>query len=172
MRSATIVATCTGEEPIVIDQPEIVQAEVQPAAIIRFTIPRDQIAEVMGPGIGELVETAMAQGIGPAGPVFSHHLRMEPGIWDFELGVPVSGPVSPTGRVVAGELPAARVVRTVYHGNYDGLGDGWGELDAWIGAQGLSTGPNLWERYVAGPESSDDPADWRTELNRPLVESA
>jgi len=26
----------------------------------------------------------------------------------------------------------------------------------------------LWERYVAGPESSDDPAAWKTELSRRL----
>jgi len=27
---------------------------------------------------------------------------------------------------------------------------------------------DLWEVYVAGPESGPDPATWRTELNRPL----
>ena len=34
----------------------------------------------------------------------------------------------------------------------------------------LRPGPTLWERYVIGPESSPDPADWRTELVQPLVE--
>jgi len=29
--------------------------------------------------------------------------------------------------------------------------------------------PDLWERYLTGPESNPDPATWRTELNRPLL---
>jgi len=61
------------------------------------------------------------------------------------------------------------VARTVFQGAYEGLGAAWGEFDAWIVANGHTPGPDLWECYVAGPESSSDPASWRTELNRPLV---
>ena len=152
-----------------IDKPQIAQTTAQPAAIIRFTIPKEEIQQVMGPGFQELMEVVSAQGIGPAGPFFSHHLRLDPEVWDFELGVPVSSPVSPTGRVEAGELPAATVAQTVYHGGYEGLGPAWGEFSGWIDAEGHAPGPNFWERYVAGPESGPDPANWRTELNRPLA---
>jgi effector-binding domain-containing protein len=61
------------------------------------------------------------------------------------------------------------VARVVYRGPYEGLGAAWGEFDAWIAANGHKPGTDLWECYVAGPESSPDPAAWRTELNRPLV---
>jgi effector-binding domain-containing protein len=152
----------------VIDPTEIVQTDAQPAAVIRFTIPRAEIQSVMGPGIGELMAAVAAQGIGPTGPLFSHHLQMDADTFDFELGVPVSGPVTPVGRVTAGQLPAARVARTTYHGPYEGLGDAWGEFIASIIAQGHTPAPDLWERYLSGPESSPDPAAWRTELNRPL----
>ena len=64
-----------------LDEPRIVQARVQPTAVIRLTIPRAEIRNVMGPAIA----------------------------------------------------------------------------------------PDLWECYVAGPESNPDPATWRTELNRPLT---
>ncbi len=152
-----------------IDPPEIVQTAAQPTAIIRFTIPRSEIQHVMGPGHTELMETIAAQGIAPTGPWFTHHLRMHPETFDFELGVPISAPLSAVGRVTAGELPAATVARTVYHGGYEGLGDAWGEFGAWIDVAGHTQAPNLWERYVAGPESSPDPAAWCTELNRPLA---
>jgi effector-binding domain-containing protein len=66
-------------------------------------------------------------------------------------------------------LPAATVARTGYHGAYEGLGPAWAELNAWITAEGHTPGPDLWECYVAGPESSPDPASWRTELDRPLT---
>ncbi len=152
-----------------LDTPEIVQTAAQPTAVIRFTIPRDQIQQVMGPGYSELMSTIAAQGITPTGPWFSHHLRMDPETFDFEIGVPISMPVSAAGRVTAGQLPAATVARTIYHGGYEGLGEAWGEFMAWITAEGHTPEPNLWECYVAGPESSTDPADWRTELNRPLA---
>jgi effector-binding domain-containing protein len=78
-------------------------------------------------------------------------------------------PVSATGRVKASQLPAVTVARTVYHGSYEGLGSAWGEFIGWITTEGHTSAPDLWECYVAGPESNPDPATWRTELNRPLV---
>lgn len=152
-----------------IDPPRIVSTDVRHTAVIRFTIPRGEIQRVMGPAIGEVIGAVSAQGIGPAGPVFSYHFRMDPKVFDFEVGVPVSAPVTPAGRVVASQLPAARVARTVYHGPYEGLGPAWGEFDEWVKAEGLRTSASLWECYIAGPESSENPADWRTELNRPLA---
>jgi len=96
---------------------------------------------------------------------------MQPDTFDFEIGVPVTSPISPFGRVQPGHLPAATVARTVYHGPYEGLGPAWAEFDAWITAQGHTPGPDLWECYVAGPELNPDPATFRTELNRPFSHS-
>jgi effector-binding domain-containing protein len=152
-----------------IDTPQITQSAAQLTAIIRLTVPRKEIQNVMGPGIRELMAAVGAQGVAPTGPAFTHHLRMDPDTFDFEICVPVAQPISPAGRVKPGQLPATRVARTVYHGAYEGLGAAWGEFDAWIRANGHTPGPDLWECYVAGPESSPDPANWRTELNRPLI---
>jgi effector-binding domain-containing protein len=123
----------------------------------------------MGPAIGEVMGAIAAQGVAPAGPVFSHHFRMDPDVFDFEVGVPVTRPVADTGRVRVSELPAATVARTVYQGPYEGLGAAWGEFGTWIASEGHEPAADLWECYVAGPESSPDPATWRTELNRPLT---
>jgi effector-binding domain-containing protein len=123
----------------------------------------------MGPGIGELMAAVAAQGIGPTGPWYSHHLRMAPDVFDFEIGVPVRGPVTPTGRVVAGHLPAVRAARAVYQGGYEGLGAAWAAFHAWVAAQGHTPADDLWETYLVGPESSPDPTKWRTELTKPLV---
>jgi effector-binding domain-containing protein len=158
-----------GENIFMIDTPQIVESVAQITAIIRLTVPRAELRNVMGSGIGELMATVAAQGIGPAGPVYSHHLRMDPGIFDFEIGVPVTALVASAGRVKPGQLPATSVARTIYHGAYEGLGAAWGEFDAWIAANGHTPRPDLWECYVTGPEAGPDPAHWRTELNRPLA---
>ncbi len=152
-----------------IDTPHITQTTRQLAARIHLTVPREEMRNVMGPGIGELMAAIAEQGIAPAGPWFNHHLKMVPDIFDFEISVPVTAPVAAVGRVEPGEWPAMTAARTMYHGPYEGLGAAWGEFDSWIEANGHTPAPDLWERYLTGPESSDDPADWRTELSRPLV---
>jgi effector-binding domain-containing protein len=153
-----------------IDAPNVMETAPRPTAVIHVTIPRAEIRDVMGPGIGELMSVVEDQGIGPAGPWFTHHFRMDPEVFDFEIGVPVEAPVTAAGRVRAGDWPAMKVARTIHRGTYEGLGAAWRELDAWIEAQGLSPAPDLWESYVTGPDSNADPASWRTELTRPLLD--
>jgi effector-binding domain-containing protein len=152
-----------------LETPHVTQSVAQLAAVIRLTVRREEIRNVMGPGLGELMGALAEQGIVPTGPWFTHHLRMDPEIFDFEICMPIATPVAAVGRVQPGQLPAARVARTVYVGPYEGLGDAWGEFDGWIKANGHQLGPDLWEIYIAGPESSPDPANFRTELNRPLI---
>lgn len=153
-----------------LEPPRIVQSREQLAAVIRLTIPRAEIQRVMGPAIHEVMAAVAAQGIGPVGPVFSHHFRLDPDTFDFEVGVPVRASVTPAGRVKPGTLPGGRVARTIYHGPYEGLGDAWAEFGRWLASEGLRPAPNFWECYVRGPESGPDPADWSTELNRPVVD--
>jgi effector-binding domain-containing protein len=152
-----------------IDAPQIIDFPGQMMAFIHLTVPRSEIRNVMGPGLNELKAAVAAQGITPSGPWFTHHLKMEPAVFDFEICVPVTKPVTAAGRTRPGQLRATRAVRTIYRGPYEGLPAAWGEFDAWIKSQGLKTAPDLWECYIAGPESSADPSQWRTELNRPLI---
>ena len=152
-----------------IDTPTIQVTARQSTAIIHVTIPREQIRAVMGPGYRELLDALRAQGIVPAGPWFTRHLRMDPQMFDFEIGVPVDIPVVPMGRVTNGDLPSATVARTIYHGNYEGLPSAWRAFDAWIAAEGRVASPSLWETYVTDPKVDPDPAAWRTELTRPLA---
>ena len=152
-----------------IDPPTIVRTSAQATAVLYVRVPRADVRKVMGPGIRELMTAVAAQGVEPAGPWFTHHLRMDPDEFEFEISVPVATAIRAAGRVRPGELRAATVARTVYRGPYEGLGEAWGEFHAWLRTQGHRPAPNLWEVYAAGPESGSDPAAWRTELNQPLV---
>ena len=102
-----------------LDKPHIAQTAAQATAVIRITVPREEIQNVMGSGYGELMAAVAAQGIAPAGPWFTHHLRNPADTFDFEIGVPVAAPVAAAGRVKPGELRAATVARTVYRGPYE-----------------------------------------------------
>lgn len=151
-----------------ISTPQILQTEAQAAAVIHITTPRNEMMKVFGPAVGELMSALAAQGVEPIGAVFAHHLKFAPGTFDFELGVKVSAPVKAAGRVKPGQLPAVAVARTIYSGPYEGLPNAWGEFDAWMKANGHEQAESLWEVYSVGPQSTPDPAGWRTEMNRPL----
>lgn len=155
-----------------LESPRITSVAARPAAVIHLVIPRSRIREVMGPAFGELHAALAAQGVAPAGPLFTHHLRVDAETFDFEAGLPVAAPIAPMGRVVPGGLPAATAAVADYCGPYEGLPAAWGEFNAWLAAEGRTPGPTLWESYLAGPESGPDPATWRTELVRPLADPA
>lgn len=152
-----------------IDTPTIVHTTAQRTACIPLVVPRTQIQQVMGPGISEIFATLGAQGIAPTGAWFTHHRRRPTETFDFSICVPIATAVQPVRRVQNGELRAARVARTMYAGPYEGLAAAWGGLHAWISAQGHEPQTDLWEAYVRGPESGNDPAAWRTELSQPLA---
>ena len=152
-----------------IDTPLVTQSVALRTACMHLTVKRELIREVMGPGISEIFGALAAQGVAPIGAWFTHHRRRPNATFDFAICVPVAKPIVPSGRVVNGELPAARVARTVHLGPYEELGAAWGEFHAWIAAQGHTSRTDLWECYLRGPESGPDAASWRTELNQPLT---
>jgi effector-binding domain-containing protein len=152
-----------------IDTPTLAQIPRRHTAVIHLTIPREDMRTMMGPAHREVMAAVAAQGLVPTGPWFAHHLKMDPAIFDFEVGVPVATPVTPVGRVIAGEWPAVTMAHTVFHGSYEGLSAGWGTFNRWLAAEGHTAAPDLWESYAVGPESSREASTWRTELHRPLA---
>jgi uncharacterized protein YndB with AHSA1/START domain/effector-binding domain-containing protein len=171
-RLADLLAAAPREESFSPAGPRIAQMTARPIAVLRFTIPRREIQSVMGAGRRELMAGLAAQGVAPAGPWFSHHLRMVPDIYDFEIGRPVAAPIAAAGQVRPAQWPAGIAAQALHLGAYEGLGAAWGALDRWIAAHGHTPAPDLWESYAVDPESSSDPAAWRTELTRPLIRSS
>lgn len=151
-----------------IDKPKIVQTQARHTAFIRLTIPHAEMQSAMGPAMAEVMTVIAAQDVIAAGPVFAHHLRMDPDVFDFEVGVPVAVPIFQAGRVIPSQLPTETVAQTVYHGAYEGLPSAWSEFMEWITSEGHDPKPNLWECYVVTTDTNSDPMTWRTELNRPI----
>lgn len=152
-----------------ISTPQILTTEAHAAAVIHLTILRSEMMSAFGPAVGELMGVLAEQGIEPIGAAFAHHLRITSDTFDFELGIKVAKPVKAAGRVNPGALPAAKVARTVYTGPYEGLPGAWDAFDKWMKANGCRQAEDLWEVYSVGPQSTPDPENWQTELNRPLL---
>lgn len=82
-----------------LDTPHITHTAALNTACIHLTIPRAKMMHVFGPVVEELVATLIAQGMPPTGAAFAHHLKMSPGMFDFEVGFITTAPIPPAGRV-------------------------------------------------------------------------
>ena len=158
-----------------IETPQVAETEPQHYASLHLTVPREEIRTVMGPGVREVYSAIAAQGIAPSGRWFTHHFKRPGEVFDFEICVPVSRPIVASGRVEPAVWPGMKVARTIYHGDYDkgeheGLAGAWPKFLCWIAEMRFNSTDDLWERYIVGPETSSNPADWRTELIRPLID--
>ncbi len=152
-----------------IETPQIVKTSEELTAVIHLTIPRTEMRAAIPAALAEIHAAAAAQGIDSSGRWMAHHLTMHPDTFDFEVCVPVAAPIAPAGRVQPSRWPAMEVARTVYQGDYSNLHQAWAEFGDWIKAQGLPVRLDLWERYLVAPDSTSDPAHWRTELSLPLA---
>jgi effector-binding domain-containing protein len=155
---------------LVLDAIQVVDLPARTVAVIRLKAALAELPKVMPSAIDEVFATLTAQGVTPAGPLFNHFFSMDSGVFDFEVGVPVESPVVASGRVVTGQLPEVKVVKTTYHGPYTGLHNARGEFGGLARAQGYKPAKGIREYYVYGPESNPDPSTWRTELVQPLAD--
>ena len=152
-----------------IETPQILENEPIVSACVHLHVPREQIRQFMGPGLAEVMDAVRSQGLKQVGPWFTHHHSIDEGYFDLDISVPVETPPDPFGNVKAAIIPSQRIARTIYHGPYEGLGEAWGEFMSWIEGNGYKPAKDLWEVYLSGSESGDDPLKCSTELNRPLL---
>lgn len=109
------------------------------------------------------------------GPLFVYrYIRNSDGMVDLTVAVPIAGPVSPTGGLVLGALPAGTYVVGRHVGAPDSIPTAHGEVKKWVTASGhrldvLEDDDGvLWnghaEHFLTDPTDEPDPSKWVTEL--------
>lgn len=141
---------------------------LQRTAVVRVTARPAQIGETFRGVLPEVLDSVTRQGVSVAGPPFARFFDYSPEQADFEVGVPVSAPLAPEGRVEPGELPGGRAARTVHHGPYDGLQRAHDAVGDWVLAHDHDPAGAVWEVYLTAPGQTEDPGRWETEVVWPL----
>jgi len=121
---------------------------------------------------GELFGRLELLGVPPAGHPFVIYHAFGPVDIDAEVCVPTAAAVSATGRIQSRELPAMTVARTLHVGPYEELGAAYRALTEWINHHGLESAGPVQERYLNGPGDRVTPAEYRTEIEIPIVPTA
>ncbi|HUG82959.1 MAG TPA: MerR family transcriptional regulator [Euzebya sp.] len=151
----------------------------KPASTLRLA--GDVAEAAFGPWLdhayGLLAQALEASGAIPAGPAGACY---PPEIADDDLQavqahLPVADPVPllpahvlATG-VAVGELPAAECAVLVHTGPYDTIGETYRTLGAWVARHARHAAQPVRERYLIGPDATEDPASYRTEICWPII---
>lgn len=159
-------------------EPHIQDRAAQHYAGIRETVTMESIGAAVDRGFPELFGRLAADGIEPAGAPFVRFLVIDMmADLEIELGVPVAAPVTGSGRVQPGVLPAGKyaVIRHVgpYDGD-DGLIPSNAALQDWAKKQGIEFDmeetpagdafASRFEQYLTDPSQEPDPSKWETDV--------
>ncbi|WP_369148399.1 GyrI-like domain-containing protein [Streptomyces sp. R44] len=151
-------------------QPRLVELEPETTAVVRGIVSLGELRTFFDEAFGALGRVLQEQHVPPKSAAFGLSHGGPGETLDLEVGFVTGHEVRAEGGVVTGELPGGRVARVTHHGGFDGLGEAWERLGAWIRAQGLRAGEDRWEVYVTRPTPDMDPRDLRTELNWPIAD--
>ena len=144
--------------------PEIVELEGRQAAVVRLSGSPSSLPALMREAFELTMGQIAASGAQVAGPPFSRYHGFGDPI-DAEAGFPYIGTLAETERVYAIRLPAGRAVLATHVGSYEGIGEAWSRVDAWIHEHGLVQTSAPWEAYLTGP---DDPGQPVTQIVFPV----
>jgi effector-binding domain-containing protein len=141
--------------------PQVVELVPQESAIVRETVPMDELPSFFSRAYQLTRASAASQGRQVVGPPFGIYFGMPSDTVDVAAGFPVDGPIEADGDVSPHQLPGGRAVELLHVGPYDSLQESYGRLSAWMGAQNLTPGEIMWESYLNEPQP-DDPDSTRT----------
>jgi hypothetical protein len=128
------------------------QRAEQATAIVAGHVAHDGIPEFLGGAYTELMGVVPESDI--IGPPFARY-DIDGDGFSIEAGFPVVRPVTSTGRVVPGRLPAGTVATTLHVGSYMGLGAAYSALETWLEDTGHTRAGRPWECYLDGPEVAE-----------------
>jgi effector-binding domain-containing protein len=147
----------------------IIEIGEQPVISIRDRRAETDFPEFIVASMGDLFRRLDTLGVPPGGEPFVVYHEFGPHGIDAEVCVPVGGPIEPTERIQFAVLPAMTVARTLHVGPYEALGEAYRAVANWIAEHGFEGAGPMRERYLNAPDEVSSPAEYRTEVETPVV---
>jgi effector-binding domain-containing protein len=133
-------------------------AVAQPTAVVAATTTWAEYSTLWPVLLDEVYAFVRAGGATQDGHNVMLYLDDVPNV---EVGVQVTGPFEPAGRVIPSVLPAGQVASTVHRGPYEAIEEAHVALKAWCGSHRHALTGVRWEIYG---DWHEDPADLETEV--------
>lgn len=144
----------------------------QPILFIRRRVARSELPNMLAECFGTLFGHGQSTGLPIVGSPLARYVAMGPGPWIVDAGMPIASRAPAAGEMQPGSLPAGPTAFAVHIGAYEQLPETHAAIERWIAAQGYQGAGDPWESYVTDPSQHPDPAEWRTEVYRPLAQTS
>ncbi len=138
------------------------------AMTFRTKCTMEEIADVMGPAFGEIMQVITTNGGQVAGAPFAIWYEWENEIMEFDNAIPVDKKMKGTDRVLPIKTYQGKTAFVSHMGEYSSTYYSWGALENYIKENGLETNGSPYEVYITDPETEPDPTKWVTELYWPI----
>ena len=148
--------------------PELIDLDPSPAAVVRETVPVNELPAFFDRVFGAVAGVVVSQGVKLDGEPFAFYAGAPTDVVEVAAGFRVSAPIEPSGDVVPMDLPGGRAVTMVHTGPYDSMDKAYHEMHGWMAAQGLTPAGHMWESYLSDPSKEPDPSTWRTKIVWPV----
>ena len=143
---------------------ELVTLDPRPTAVVAKTTTWEEFPRVWRELLDEVYGFVRGRGdlaTGGEGERWQNMMLYKDQRPDVEVGVLVSQPFEPHGRVVCSQLPGGEVATAVHRGDYGGLGATHDAVRAHVSASGRELAGPCWEVYGHWRE---DPSELETEV--------
>jgi DNA-binding transcriptional MerR regulator len=123
--------------------------------------------------LGELHASLASQDvevIGLAGGIFSNDLFVEDR-GDATVFIPCDLTFRPTGRIEPLIIPAAELATTTHAGSHTDIDRSYGALATYVAEHALGVQGPIREYYLVDRHSTDDEAQWRTQIGWPIFQT-
>ena len=148
-------------------QIQIREVEPQPILSIRAVVPNLELIRFFDEACREMQTYLEQLSIRVTGPAMSlwHSAPGElPDASDIETCLPIEAPVSTVGRMKYRVLQGGLEAFTIHQGSYEDMVNAFEAVWQWIKEQGYEmTGPPR-DAVLVGPNDTDDPSAYRTEI--------
>lgn len=147
--------------------------------VVLKKLPTQRVAAIRRvlPSIGA-ISTLFGELFGPqmngaryAGPPIAiyHDGEFKDADADVEVAIPIAGPLPDGAPAEAKDLAGGEMACVIYQGPYEGLGEGYSAVMAWLEPNGYRIAGPLREVYLRGPGEGANPAEYVTEIQVPAV---
>lgn len=132
-------------------EPQVVIGSAQDVAMVRAVVEVDKIPAFYDRAYPLIFGLLGARGIAPAGAPMGISFCAPTATIELGAAVPVAGPVSDDGEVVAFALPGGPAAKVRFRGSYEQLPAVYSHIRSWLVNNGYTPGTVSWEQYVTEP---------------------
>jgi|HubBroStandDraft_2_1064218.scaffolds.fasta_scaffold131225_2 DNA-binding transcriptional MerR regulator len=145
-----------------------------PAAAITSSIELAEAGAWYNGAFGELYASLASQGVephGPAGGIYSNELFAEDR-GKATVFVACDLTFRPSGRIEPVVIPAAELATTIHVGSHLDIDRSYGALGTYVAEHAIGIEGPIREYYLVDRFSTDDEAEWRTQIGWPIFDTA